>query len=235
MGPGPARNRGITTSSRRYVVLLDDDDELAPGALHTIAGAIRSFPNHAQYPVFQFGHGNAVLADPFRVIRLDDYLSGVLKGDFLPVVDRERFQAMGFAYPDVRVGAEHLLWWEIADKVGIPTWAEKVCVLHADAPIRLTDPRNQIARAKEYAEMQELTLDRFGEVLAARFPAEYRTRRLGAATYWMLAGDRRRAREHLADLSKDGGGALVLALRALSYAPRPVVRWAFRMYRRSTG
>lgn len=218
-------------AARRYVVLLDDDDELAPGALHTIAETIGSFPEHARYPVFQFGHGNAELADAFRLIRMDDYLNGALKGDFLPVVDRALFQSLGFAYPDVRIGAEHLLWWEIADKIGIPTWAKKVCILHADAPIRLTDPANQIARAREYAKMQELTLERFGKALKSRFPAAYQTRKVGAATYWMLAGERRLAREHLADLAKEGGGLFIQALRVLSYFPGPVVRRAFRMYR----
>lgn len=230
-GPGPARNRGIEQATRGFVIILDDDDELLPGALRLIQERISSFAEDGHYPVFQFSHGNGVLNEPFRVVRFSDYQTGVLRGDFLPVIDRHSFLELGYAYPDLRIGAEHLLWWEIAQRFGIPTWSERVCVIHDDAPIRLTSPLNQLARAPEYAEMQEITLARFGNLLKEQSPASYRVRKLGAATYWLLAGERERARRHLGD-GDVKGGMLACALWCLSFLPGRLARWAFLMYRR---
>lgn len=229
-GPGPARNRGIAHASHPLVAILDDDDELLPGALATIQERLESYPDRHKYPVFQFSHGNGKLDEPFRLICFEDYQTGAIRGDFLPVITRGLFLDLGYAYPNLRIGAEHLLWWEIAYRFGIPTWSERVCRLHGDAPVRLTSPATQVSRAKEFAQMQELTLDKFGNFLKERFPASYRTRKLGAATYWMLAGDRAKARAHLSDADLKRSPVAV-ALHLLSWMPQTLVRSLFSIYR----
>ena len=229
-GPGPARNRGIAHASKPWVVILDDDDELLPGALSVIEDHLESFEDLHKFPVFQFCHGNGRLDEPFRLVRFEDYQAGAISGEFLPVIARDLFQQLGYAYPNVRIGAEHLLWWEIAYRFGIPTWATRVCYLHDDAPQRLTSPQSQIARAREYAEMQEMTLAKFGDLLKDRFPAQYRTRKLGAATYWMLAGDRQKARAHL-NAPEVRNFAAARALRLVSWMPQGAIRLLFTAYR----
>lgn len=230
-GPGPARNRGIAHASRPFVVILDDDDELLPGALTTIRDHLLSYPERTKYPVFQFRHGNGKMNAPFQLIRFDDYQTGAISGDFLPVIARDLFLNLGYRYPNLRIGAEHLLWWEIAHRFGIPTWSTPVCRLHADAPTRLTSPKTQIVRAREYAEMQELTLEKFGDLLKERFPAAYRTRKLGAATYWLLAGERERAIKHLRSRDLQGVPA-ARVLELLSWMPQGLISWLFMIYRR---
>lgn len=231
-GPGPARNRGIQEASNPYVVLLDDDDTLLPEALSRIAAQIETLPNLELYPVLQFAHSNGSIPEPFLLISLDHYLWGVIQGDFIPVIRRNRFLELGLAYPEVRIGAEHLLWWHIAAQYGIPTWATVIASVHADAPSRLTRFQHQIDHAREYAQAQELTLEYFGQAMRDRAPVLYFKKRLGAATYLLLAGERTLARMRLRERFTGRFATYAFALRGLSYMPNFIIRSLFRCYRR---
>jgi GalNAc5-diNAcBac-PP-undecaprenol beta-1,3-glucosyltransferase len=231
-GPGAARNRALREATNKWVVLLDDDDTLLPSALSTIAQQIKHGLDTGDYPVLKFARSNGFLASAFVISRMDTYINGVLKGDFLPVIQRNLFMASGFSYPEIRSAGEHLLWWKVAEKYGIPTWAQRVAQTHSDAPIRLTSAQNQLRHARAYAELQELTLAEFEGVLSSDFPAYYLTKRLGAATYRLLAGDRSAARAHLREAWRRKASGCVCALWALSFLPSSVVRGSFVFFRR---
>ncbi len=230
-----ARNRALAEAKNKWVAILDDDDTLLPGALASIADRIECFAESDKYPVLQFARENGTIPSPFMIARMEDYISGALRGDFVPVIQRELFLSLGFAYPEIRSAGEHLLWWRIAEEYGIPTWAREVCRVHTDAPIRLTSVKNQISHAAEYAQLQELTISEFGHVLSTKYPSYYLSKIIGAATYRLLAGDRVAARAHLRmafDRKLSGSG---LAVWMLSFSPAWLVRMSFMSFRKGSG
>ena len=233
-GPGPARQRGISEARNPWVIPLDDDDALAPNGLAMMTEAITGWPPASEYPIIVFTHGNGALVGDFRVMRLADYLCGNCRGDLLPVIQRELFLARGLRYPDTRLGAEHILIWKVAYEQGIPAWSRPVAFVGHESPTRLTHTGIQIREAAEHARLQELTIELFHDALVGQFDYELLKRHMGAAVYWLLAGERRRAREHVLFLQDNGRGGQAAALRAYALLPGPLRRWAFSFYRRMT-
>ena len=233
-GPGPSRNRGIELARTDFVVILDDDDTLVPGALALIEMRINRIRNRAGYPCFQFARSNGRLDCDFAVLGLSDLVQGRLSGDFTPVLQRAVFMEQGLRYPDSLVGGENLLWFDIARRYGIPTWSEVVTVLGNEAPTRLCSVDHQLARPLDYAAIQERFLLEFGTDLLAISKAYYVTRQLGAATYWLLAGNRAAGREHLRRASRVRLAPQVAIGWAASCLPESMVRLLFRCYRSCT-
>ncbi|WP_135257490.1 glycosyltransferase family 2 protein [Thermus caldilimi] len=237
-GPGPARNRGIREATNPWVIILDDDDELLAGALFSVEATLMAYKFvddvHA-FPVLQFACSNGWIDEPFRLITLDDYLKERIKGDFVPVINRKRFLSLELAYPSLRIGGEHLLWWRIAKEYGIPTWSLAIVRVNADADLRLTSPHNQISRAIEYGQLQEMTLSQFGEELLSRSPNMYYRKILGAATYFLLAENRALARTYLKRAWSLKPGLKAIALWLLTFAPINLVRGIFVAYKNKGG
>jgi GalNAc5-diNAcBac-PP-undecaprenol beta-1,3-glucosyltransferase len=227
-----ARNRALREASNPWVVFLDDDDTLLPGGLARIAAHIAELPDSERYPVFQFARSKSRLARPFMIVKIDDYITGALDGDFVPVIRREPLLAEGLFYPEFRSSAESLLWWRVADKFGIPTWDEQVQTLLDDAPFRMMSTRFHIDYAHDHAELAERTLSDLGEVLAAKFPGYYHKRRLAAATYRLLAEDRVAARSHLRLALQRQVSGEALGLWVLSFLPRPLIQSCYAVYKR---
>jgi glycosyltransferase involved in cell wall biosynthesis len=232
LGVCAARNRGIREASQPWIIFLDDDDRLLPGAIARIASCVAELPDASRYPLCQFPRSNGRVAAPFLIARMDEFLNGSLQGDFAPVIRRDKFLAEGLSYPEERTGAEFLLWWKIADKYGIPTWADPVQALSTDAPFRMMSTRFHLEFARETAELHERALSEFGVVLRARFPARYRKEQLLAAIYRVLADEGPAARSHLRALLRDRVSAGPLAVWLLSYLPSGWARGIFSSYRR---
>jgi GalNAc5-diNAcBac-PP-undecaprenol beta-1,3-glucosyltransferase len=233
-GPNAVRNRGILEASRAWIVFLDDDDTLEPGALQKIAQRIEALAESRNYPLFQFAHTNALMPTDFMVVRLNDYLTERVVGDFAPAICKRRFLEAGLSYVETLRNGEGMLLWRIAEDFGIPTWSDRVQRLHADAPLRATSTGYQLRNAAQFAELQEYTLREFGELLAARSPPYYEKKRFGAAAYRLLAGDRQRARAHLRLAWRKRMSAPAAALWLCSFLPLPFVRKCFSAYRQRT-
>jgi len=233
LGPGPARQHGLEAASGEWVVLLDDDDELAPGAIDIIAETIRRWPGIVDVPVLQFACAPSAIEGDFLLARLDDYLCGNVRGDCTPVVHRRRFLEAGLAYPATRLGGEHILWWQVAARFGLPTWNRGIAVVHNDAPGRLTSCIKQIERAAEHATLQELSLRTLVE-LAGPGHALVSKKHVGVATYWLLDGQRQKAWDHLKAAFAAGSCPTASILFALSVLPTPVFRALFRAFRKFT-
>ena len=121
---------------------------------------------------------------------------------------------------------------EIARRYGIPSWNSVILQVSSDDRERLSSAETQVRRASEHALLQEETLARFGQLFRDSYPEEYRRRRLGAAAYRLLAGDRAAAREHLRESGLPRRDRRRLGLTLLSFLPHSLTRRAFVRFRR---
>ncbi|HGM5308661.1 TPA: glycosyltransferase family 2 protein [Serratia marcescens] len=184
-GPGPARMQGLALAHAPWVLMLDDDDMLEPGTAEYLATRLPE-PKTSAYPVYQFAVSKQNQKEEFRLITFDDYVNKVISGDFTPVFDREQFLNTGWRYPENRAGGEHLLWWQIAEKFGIPSYAQPLVRVSDDAAIRLTHFSSQISKAVYHQQLAEMALADFGERLQRDHPEEFRRIRLAHITYSLL-------------------------------------------------
>ena len=231
-GPSVCRNIGIETSCSEYVIILDDDDELLKNATEIITNRLINLSEKGNYPVYQFAHSTGLAKAPFQIIDLGNSCRGEAKGDFLPVINREKFRGMGLCYPQKRGGAESILWWHIADSIGIPTWSDVVTRVHDDGDSRLTSAENQIKNPRQYADIQETVIDQFGSRLEIVHPPTLLKKHMGAASYWLLAGEHQRAIKHIFWLLKEGKVFRALCLTLLGVFPLSIRKELFRRYRK---
>jgi hypothetical protein len=215
--------------------VLDDDDVLLSGGFGLVRSALQQLASEQAWPVVQFRTDNGTSRDNFHVTRIEDYLSGYIRGDYTAVINRPAFMERGLAYPDLLIGGEHLLWMRIAERTGIPTWEHSIVRTGADAPTRICSSAWQVAHARHYAELQDETIRRFRTWMKGPYARQHRTRLLGAATYWLVAGEhhvsRARSREALARF----GSVTAAGLLGLSYLPASVARRALLAWRRWQG
>jgi glycosyltransferase involved in cell wall biosynthesis len=192
-GPGVARNFGLHHATAAWSVLLDDDDTLRLDSLATIARSLEDWPRAQHFPCVQFARTNGSLAESFAVVDLPDYLRGRIRGDFVPVINVAEFLRLGLSYPHLGVGGEHLLWFRVAKTHGIPTWSHCVADVGLGTRVKLCSTASQLARPEEYGALAELSIAQFGDDMWAIAPLRYMKCALGAATYHLLAGNKRAA------------------------------------------
>jgi hypothetical protein len=88
-------------------------------------------------------------------------------------------------------------------------------------------------RARASAELQELYLDRFGGLLRRAAPETIGKRCLGAGIYWLLAGERQRARQRLKQALLTRHAPAAAAAGLLSLLPVEATAGALAIYRRA--
>jgi len=233
-GPQVARNKGIEMAEGDWIVMLDDDDELLPDTLENAIHKIRSLERHEHFPVFFFATTNGRIPTPFAWISTEDFLNRTLKGDFTPVIQRKVFSEKGFAYRDypeiLGVGCELLTWLEISQSVPIPTFRNTLIKVNEDAPLRLSSYDNFIRNSGKFALQQDITIDFLkSRRLDITSPWFTYKKFLGAATYYLLSGERAVCRERLK--YADGFRVMKWVIHTLSFMPIPLSRFLFRYYK----
>jgi hypothetical protein len=231
LGPGGSRNRGLDAAGTDFVLILDDDDEILPNALGTAGFLVAQLEGWRDYPVMQFAHGSGRLDADFVTLQFETYFTGVCGGDFIPCFNTGHPDFRTLRYPTVIIGAEHLLWWEIADRWGIPTWSVCIGVVNHDAPNRQTSVEAQIRGAQLHAAIGRATLARFGKRLARRAPHAYVARHVAVAVYEVLAGNRLAAWALTRRLWRMQRRGSSLKAACISVAPIPVMRSLLVFYR----
>jgi len=231
-GPGAARNRGIDEANGDWILILDDDDTLRPEAAEILTCAILTTPNIARYPVVQFRTGRTAQPEPYRVSIMADYLGGEIRGDYTPVLQTRTFRSAGLRYPENRVGAEHGLWYAVAGGWGIPSWSESIVEARREPEAHLCSTDAQIRRAREHAASQEQTLADFGHLMDGPFRICRLRHLLGASTYWLVAGEKRRSRNWSRMAAVQFRSLRAAGLLILSFLPAYCARVLLRGYRR---
>jgi glycosyltransferase involved in cell wall biosynthesis len=230
-GPSQARNAGLDVVATKFAIMLDDDDTLRPEAGTTIAASLRLLPHPETFPVLQFAQNNATFDRSFFIASLSDYVHQKLSGDFAPLIQVGVFKKLSLRYPIAVVGAESQLWFQIARASGIPTWAQPIIDVHNDAPFRLCSARSQLQRPRDYAISLETLLDQFGGDFKGLSRSYHLRKRLGAATYRLLAGDRMAALRHARHLCWEGSPLQSAAVAACTALPNRLLRHLFAAYR----
>ena len=197
-----ARNAGLDAAKTDLALVLDDDDTMRDGACEAVRSTLGGFADLERYPVYNFGTSNSGLTAPFAVITHADYLNGSLSGDFTPVFNRKHAERARYPQLPIRVGVEHLLWWPLAAKYGIPSWRDITAVaVGSDADTRLTSPDTFIRRSEDFATMQNLTMRMMKKNgWDTAYPAAYRKRVFAALLFALAANDRQRLVEAVSEL-----------------------------------
>ena len=159
------------------------------------------------------------------MLTIDDYLGGAITGDYTPVLQSRAFRTAGLRYPDNRIGASHELWYAVAERWGIPTWAEEIVDVHSEPGQRLCSVEAQIREARQHALSQEHTLAAFSHLMEGPFRSCRLRHLLGRVD--LLAGGGRQA-----PISPAGAGPRprsstslrAAALFGLSYLPAVCAR-----------
>lgn len=232
-GPGVCRNVGINEAQGDWIIIIDDDDYLKEDAVKMVLRHIEENQHLINYPVFKLPHSNGTMQNNYILLGIADYVNGAILGDFIPIINRKLFVEKKYSYPVTRIGGEHLLWWQIANDYGIPTWSSpRVGVVGTEAEIRLTSPSTQIKRAKEHMLLAQETLDKFGDVLKKDFPSQYLSRLMALMTYALLSGNKIAVHNTLIDLKPYKKQYILFYI--LSLLPTKLVLTLFTKYRQAT-
>lgn len=217
-----ARNAGLGAARTDLAIILDDDDELAPDSVASALQEIERLDGRDNYPVYNFSCSNGALKAEFCVVRHGDYLSGQISGDFTPIFNLSHPAIPRYPEIDLRVGLEHLLWWPLAQRYGIPSWRDiKLVTVSPDAAVRMTSPGTFAHRAADFAVMQKITLDLMKKSgWDVDYPQSYEKRAKALLLYALAGGD--------TELSKLAAGELAPLKRQFAIAATFLPSFIFR-------
>lgn len=232
-GPSVARNNGISIARNNYVVIMDDDDIFKPSAFHTINDFL-SDKKDLGFPIYNFLRSNAKLKykDNYRVYSFSEMIDGAISGDLVPVINRKYFTEKNqYSYPNSRIGAESLLWYEITINHGFPIINEIIVELLDDADVRLTDVSRQVLNASFFAEYQINIIQRFKEEILKTNNKDFLINKyMGAIAYLLISGKEKESFNILKELLYYSKKHVVIL--PLFLLPKKIIIHMFYLYRK---
>ena len=183
---------------------MDDDDIFSNDAFLKINSLINN-KDIKKYPVVSFLRSNAKVFynEEFYVYSFDDLLKNKIAGDLCQVINRELWLNNNYEFPTAKIGAELLLWFKVAIDYGYPVVSEIIVELLDDADGRLTDFSYQITRSEMFAEYQVDIINNFKDEILRTNNEQYLVSKYkGAITYYLLAGNKMKAKEFIRELNK---------------------------------
>lgn len=235
VGPQVARNEGIAMATGDWVLMLDDDDEFMPNAIMNAINAILKLDNKELYPVFFFATTIGKIPSDYLLINPKQIMDETLQGDFTPVIQRKKFLENNLRYLDypeiVGVGCEQLTWFLISSVFKIPAFSLQIVKVNADAPFRLTSYQNFINNSHKFALQQDITVQFLQQYqLDTLYPPIIAKKKLGAAIYYLVSGEKELCKERLASV-KNYRPFATLVVSFLTYLPNSVSKFLFRVYK----
>lgn len=232
-GPGAARNKGISVAENNYIIIMDDDDIFANNAFKKINGFL--FHNsHLNYPVYNFLCTTTPKSNDelYNVYSFSDYIAGSIVGDTTHVINKELFWNINrYQFPISRIGAEMLLWLQIARDFGYILVNEIIVQVTEDSSERLTDISRQVKNADLFAQYQIDVIAQFEmDILNSNGLPFLISKYIGAITYLLLEGKKKYAFYYwrkLCSLSKKS-----VVLFPLFILPRKIIILLFYKYRK---
>lgn len=195
LGPGIARNVGIKAAKNNFVLIMDDDDVFRPDAFKKVNKFLSENKND-EYPVYNFLRSNAKVRfnEYFYSYSFKEIIDDAVTGDLLHIINKKLFIHNKYMYPTTRIGAESLLWYQIALDYGFPIIKEDIVKLMDDSDDRLTNTNRQVKYANEFATYQLDIIKQFKYSLIENGQINFLIKKyMGAVTYLLLAGKRRQA------------------------------------------
>jgi glycosyltransferase involved in cell wall biosynthesis len=222
-----ARNRGLEMAKGDFVLVADDDDLFIANSLSKAIRLITQLPSYEDYPVYQFPRKNGgVMTQDFLMVTEEHYYCHIIKGDFTPIINKLCFQKKHYKYPEYdvirKISCENLLWCDIGNKFGIPTWNYSIIEQGTSAPIRLTSSSNWVKKAPQFAILQELTIEfMITHNFDKKYSQYYNSKVLGLYIYTLLSKRKKEARNALKKYCRNNlfikNGLLLLSIIPASF------------------
>jgi GalNAc5-diNAcBac-PP-undecaprenol beta-1,3-glucosyltransferase len=233
-----ARNTGIFLAKGEFIIIADDDDPFIPNALQKALDLIVSMDNYLKYPMLLFARTNGYIQKDYMLIKEEDLFRKALKGDFTPIINKKVFLKNNFTYPEYEgikeITCEILLSYEIARRFGIPTWKYNIIQLgNADTTInRLTNPKNWLLKAKQFAKLQELEIEYMRKHhFDKKYADHYNFKLKGLYIYILLDGRKKEARKLLKE-KINCNFFTKFVFFVISCFPIPVIYQLLKIYRK---
>lgn len=195
-GPGPARNRGIESAKSNIVIIMDDDDIFRPEAFEKVNKFFMEYDGD-EYPVYNFILSNSTLRydDFYRVYSFEEMIDNAIIGDLIHVINKEHFlEKKNYSFPSSKIGAESLLWYQVALDYGFPIINEDIVQLMDDSDERLTNTSRQVRYAIEFANYQLDIIKHFKYAIIESGKIQFLLKKyMGAVIYLLLSGKRGQA------------------------------------------
>jgi glycosyltransferase involved in cell wall biosynthesis len=198
-GVCPARNLGVDHATGPWIVFLDSDDELAPGALKTLAERARAAEPEVGLLRFscRWDDGSISPYPPLAnelwdyegYIRFNDRTVGY-STETLMCVRRETFAVV--RWPEDR-SYEMLYHLEFAQRYKQRAYGEVTRLYHTDAPDQNTfvpNPQHWLRVAPDMARTMSGVIERHGAAIRRIGPAAYTADLRTAMKFSLLAGRR---------------------------------------------